>query len=67
MPEETWHQARLIPTSGITGADEQEGRGTPDPLSVMSAVKEFSRTLLAPPGAPSRRLRRLSGRATSPA
>jgi len=52
MSEETWHQARLIPTSGINGADEQEGRATSALLSVMSAVKEFSRTLLAPLGAP---------------
>ncbi|MFL6061473.1 MAG: hypothetical protein ACJ72E_09595 [Marmoricola sp.] len=52
MPEETWHQARLIPTSGINGADEQEGRATSALLSVMSAVKEFSRTLLGPLGAP---------------
>ncbi len=52
MPEETWHQARLIPTSGISGADEQEGRATSALLSVMSAVKEFSRTLLSPLGAP---------------
>ena len=52
MPEESWHQARLIPTSGINGADEQETRATSALLSVMSAVKEFSRTLLSPVGAP---------------
>ena len=28
MAEETWHLARLIPTSGINGADEQERRAT---------------------------------------
>lgn len=52
MPEETWHQARLIPTSGINGAPEQEGRATSALLSVMGAVKEFSRALLSPLGAP---------------
>lgn len=53
MAEESWHTARLIPTSGIQGADEQEMRATSALLSVMSAVKEFNRTLLTPLGAPS--------------
>lgn len=53
MTEETWHQARLIPTSGISGAEEQERRATSALLAVMGAVKEFSRALLAPLGAPS--------------
>lgn len=52
MAEEAWHQARLIPTSGITGPDEQERRATSALLAVMSAVREFSKTLLAPFGAP---------------
>lgn len=52
MAEETWHQARLIPTSGISGADEQERRATSALLAVMSVVKEFGKTLLAPVGAP---------------
>lgn len=53
MSEETWHQARLIPTSGISGADEQERRATSALLAVMGAVKEFSKSLLGPLGAPS--------------
>ncbi|HET6627873.1 MAG TPA: hypothetical protein VFG63_15890 [Nocardioidaceae bacterium] len=52
MTEETWHQARLIPTSGIAGAEEQERRATSALLAVMGAVKEFSKTLVAPLGAP---------------
>src|SRR4051812_3574717 len=28
LAEEIWHEARLIPTSGISGADEQERRAT---------------------------------------
>lgn len=53
MTEETWHQARLIPTSGIAGAEEQERRATSALLAVMGTVKEFSKALLAPLGAPS--------------
>lgn len=30
MSEESWHQARLIPTSGINGAEEQERRASQD-------------------------------------
>ncbi len=52
MAEETWHQARLIPTSGINGADEQERRATSALLAVMTAVREFGRALTAPLGAP---------------
>ena len=52
MAEETWHQARLIPTSGINGPDEQERRATSALLAVMSAVREFGRALTAPLGAP---------------
>ena len=51
MSEENWHQARLIPTSGISGAEEQERRATSALLAVMSAVKEFSRAMLSPTGA----------------
>jgi hypothetical protein len=39
MTEPTWQQARLIPTSGINGAQEQERRATSALLAVMSAVK----------------------------
>lgn len=50
--EESWHAARLIPTSGINGADEQERRATSALLAVMSAVREFGRTLTQPLRAP---------------
>lgn len=51
MTEETWHEARLIPTSGISGAEEQERRATSALLAVMSVVKEFSKAVLSPVGA----------------
>jgi hypothetical protein len=50
--EESWHAARLIPTSGINGAEEQERRATSALLAVMSAVREFGRALTQPLGAP---------------
>jgi hypothetical protein len=52
VTEETWHEARLIPTSGISGAEEQERRATSALLAVMSAVREFGRALIQPLGAP---------------
>lgn len=52
MAEESWHSARLIPTSGIGGADEQERRATSALLAVMPAVREFGRSVLGPLGAP---------------
>lgn len=52
MAEESWHEARLIPTSGINGADEQERRATSALLAVMSVVSDFGRTLVKPFGAP---------------
>ncbi|SDU82666.1 hypothetical protein [Jiangella alkaliphila] len=52
MTEETWHEARLIPTSGISGAEEQERRATSALLAVMTAVREFGRSLTKPFGAP---------------
>ncbi|GIM89314.1 stress response protein [Paractinoplanes toevensis] len=52
MAEDTWLAARLIPTSGINGADEQERRATSALLAVMSAVREFGRALTQPLGAP---------------
>lgn len=52
MAEESWHEARLIPTSGINGAEEQERRATSALLAVTTAVREFSRALLKPLGAP---------------
>jgi hypothetical protein len=48
---ENWQPARLIPTSGIKGVDEQEKRATSALLSVMMAVPEFSRSLLKRAGA----------------
>lgn len=52
MAEESWNEARLIPTSGINGADEQERRATSALLAVMTSVREFGRGLLQPLGAP---------------
>ncbi|GAB2591826.1 hypothetical protein Aab01nite_38490 [Paractinoplanes abujensis] len=52
MSEDTWLAARLIPTSGINGADEQERRATSALLAVMCAVREFGRALTQPLGAP---------------
>ena len=52
MSEENWHEARLIPISGIRGAEEQEQRGTSALLAVLTAVHEFERELLKPLGAP---------------
>jgi hypothetical protein len=52
MGEEAWHEARLIPTSGINGAEEQERRATSALLAVMAAVREFGRALTKPYGAP---------------
>ncbi|CAN5812417.1 hypothetical protein BH20ACT7_BH20ACT7_03970 [soil metagenome] len=52
MAEEAWHAARLIPTSGIRGAEEQERRATSALLAVMASVREFGRALVAPLGAP---------------
>ncbi|HEX2578062.1 MAG TPA: hypothetical protein VHK88_17065 [Aquihabitans sp.] len=53
MAEETWHAARLIPTSGINGAEEQERRATSALLAVMSAVREFGAAITKSMGAPS--------------
>lgn len=52
MAEDAWLAARLIPTSGITGAEEQERRATSALLAVMSSVREFGRSLTQPLGAP---------------
>jgi hypothetical protein len=52
MAEESWHEARLIPTSGISGAEEQERRATSALLAVMTAVREYGRALTQPLGAP---------------
>src|SRR5574342_628355 len=52
VTEDAWLAARLIPTSGISGPDEQERRATSALLAVMSAVREFGRALTQPFGAP---------------
>jgi hypothetical protein len=52
MAEEAWHAARLIPTSGISGAEEQERRGTSALLAVLASVKEFGRSITTELGAP---------------
>jgi hypothetical protein len=45
--EALWHPARLIPTTGIRGAEEQERRATSALLAVMQGVPEFGRSLLS--------------------
>lgn len=50
--EEVWQSARLIPTSGINGAEEQERRATSALLAVMTSVTEFCRRLLSSIGGP---------------
>ncbi|MFY1651367.1 hypothetical protein ACN27J_10780 [Solwaraspora sp. WMMB762] len=52
MSEDTRLAARLIPTSGINGAEEQERRATSALLAVMSAVREFGRAFTQRFGAP---------------
>ena len=52
MAEQAWHEARLIPTSGINGAEEQERRATSALLAVIGAVREYGVALLRPLGAP---------------
>jgi hypothetical protein len=52
VSEESWRQARLIPTSGIDGADEQERRAASALLAVMTAVREFGRAVTEPLRAP---------------
>lgn len=47
-----WHPARLIPTVGIRGQEEQERRATSCFLAVMHAVPEFGHALLKELGAP---------------
>lgn len=51
MAEETWQPARLIPTSGINGPDEQETRATSALLAVLPVVRDFGLALLRPFGA----------------
>ncbi|MCB0909613.1 MAG: hypothetical protein KDB63_21130 [Nocardioidaceae bacterium] len=51
-PEANWVPARLIPTSGISGAQEQETRATSALLAVLGSVDEFGRRLTRLAGAP---------------
>lgn len=51
-----WHAARLIPTAGIKGQEEQEKRATSSLLAVMRAVPEFGHALLKDVGAPKGRI-----------
>jgi hypothetical protein len=55
-PEDGWRQARLIPTTGIGGQDEQEERATSSLLAVMRAVPQFGRAILDHVGAPGGRI-----------
>jgi Protein of unknown function (DUF2510) len=52
VSEDSWHQARLISTSGIKSVDEQERRATSALLAVVGAVREFGRAVIQPLGAP---------------
>jgi len=56
VAEQAWHEARLIPTSGINGSEEQERRATSALLAVLGAVREYGSALLKPLGAPSGRI-----------
>ena len=44
--EQEWERARLIPTAGIRGAEEQEVRAASALLAVIPAVPEFGHALL---------------------
>lgn len=56
-PFGTWIPARLIPTAGIRGQEEQERRATSSLLAVLQAVPEFTYALLKELGAPKGRIR----------
>lgn len=49
---DVWRPARLLPTVGIRGQEEQERRATSALLAVMRAVPEFGTGLLKELGAP---------------
>ncbi len=53
---EDWRRARLLPTVGLRGQEEQEQRATSSLLAVMHAVPDFGRALLSELGAPRGRL-----------
>lgn len=50
--EAKWVRARLIPTTGISGTQEQESRATSALLAVLGSVDEFGRRLTRLAGAP---------------
>jgi hypothetical protein len=52
MDEDAWEPARLIPISGISGADDQERRGVSALLAVIESVREFGHAITGPLGAP---------------
>lgn len=52
VADSAWEQARLIPVSGINGADEQERRGVSALLAVLESVREFGRVITGALGAP---------------
>ncbi|MDQ3933449.1 MAG: stress response protein [Actinomycetota bacterium] len=53
---EKWHPARLLPTIGIRGQEEQEKRATSSLLAVMAAVPEFGQALVSKLGGPKGRI-----------
>jgi hypothetical protein len=55
-PEKDWVPARLIPTAGIRGQEEQEKRATSAFLAVLPAVPDFGQALLVGMGAPKGRI-----------
>ena len=65
MSEQTWHEARLIPTSGISGADEQERRATSALLAVMSVGQGVQQGTARPLRRASREPSRPSSRSRS--
>ncbi|GLY19180.1 hypothetical protein Kisp01_61940 [Kineosporia sp. NBRC 101677] len=52
MKSKGWHEARLIPTTGIASQVEQERRASAALLATMSAHPRFGRALTGPLGAP---------------
>jgi hypothetical protein len=53
---DAWHAARLLPTVGIRGQEEQEQRATSSLLAVMGAVPDFGHALLGHLKAPRGRI-----------
>jgi hypothetical protein len=55
-PEQDWVPARLIPTAGIRGQEEQEKRATSAFLAVLPAVPDFGHAQLSGLGVPKGRI-----------